>query len=732
MKTFDISLGKVMTSLLARKKLAVEYGDFDTAYYVPSEKKVKLPINWIALSRDAFNVFSGHEVSHALHTPDRFFSDAKEYGFSLLMILEDARIESLIKDEFPGIITSFKNGYKTLLKEDFFGLDEFGHEYEKFSFIDRINLKAKCGENLSIPFTDDEKEFFGRVMSNRDYEGILELAKEYKERFKGKNDKNKDKNGLDPDGTSESESSGIPHEYEYCDGDGDSSLEENNVDGVAETDKEDFDDDGEDDGDDDSNSNSESGTDNSFEEGITEKIQREKLSSLSKPNDNIQSIDDVFEIPEWDKNVSKQVLGYKKGLEMRYANGVSPSMFLPKRANKKILAKRKEVQKNASLMAIEFNRKMSASKRVNTKMKETGNLDMSRLVHYKYSDEIFKNKKIEPKGKNHGFVIFVDHSSSMLFSMESVYTQLLTFAYFCKMIKVPYRIYSFTNNHSVYKRMIEGSTDYLERTQYRNEFFPRSRYQLELFSSKMSQKDFDKMVDWFIPLSVSYKKASRDIPENNFIDALNGTPLVETFVDSFATTDHFLKENPKIEKLKTIYITDGEGNAVTIPNNIKYKNQIFCHEDETPKPTNTNNDYYYTLTPSYTANKCKFLGGVYEKIFGNEIINIKIWNTPNVFLFGKKKQTEYESNGIFEQEPRKNDSAVFPHDNLWSYQYNMMNTNTKYLTNRLKTNSTLKKDDYDDDEEDLFDDLEQDFMRDGKIKKLESKIFKIMADQIFS
>ena len=52
-------------------------------------------------------------------------------------VVEDARIEKLMKRKFPGLSRSFYQGYEELNDEDFFEIQEI--DLKRLSFIDRIN-----------------------------------------------------------------------------------------------------------------------------------------------------------------------------------------------------------------------------------------------------------------------------------------------------------------------------------------------------------------------------------------------------------------------------------------------------------------------------------------------------------------------------------------------------------------------------------------------------------------
>ena len=84
----------------------------------------------------------GHEVGHALYTPaDNWKKDYPDLPMSYVNILEDVRIEKLMKLKYAGIVKTFFNGYKELSSQDFFELEE--NDVEEMGLPDRINLNAR-------------------------------------------------------------------------------------------------------------------------------------------------------------------------------------------------------------------------------------------------------------------------------------------------------------------------------------------------------------------------------------------------------------------------------------------------------------------------------------------------------------------------------------------------------------------------------------------------------------
>jgi hypothetical protein len=101
-----------------------------------------------------------------------------------------------------------------------------------------------------------------------------------------------------------------------------------------------------------------------------------------------------------------------------------------------------------SFLVNEFTRRQKAQELQRSKESKTGILDMKRLHQYKYEEDIFLFNTVLPIGKNHGFVMLIDLSSSMGQVFNSVVKQVYVLAMFCKRLAIPFSIYGFTETGS--------------------------------------------------------------------------------------------------------------------------------------------------------------------------------------------------------------------------------------------------------------------------------------------
>ena len=156
-----------LARLLATENLIVEHRKVPTAMFDVERRVLTLP-NWDRASGTVYDMLVGHEVGHALFTPNEDWRDFAKCPKDFVNIIEDARIEKLMKRKYPGLRKSFAGGYKELNDQDFFGIG--GDDLNTYSLIDRINLHFKVGASALIPFADDEQVFVKRTEDAETFE----------------------------------------------------------------------------------------------------------------------------------------------------------------------------------------------------------------------------------------------------------------------------------------------------------------------------------------------------------------------------------------------------------------------------------------------------------------------------------------------------------------------------------------------------------------------------------
>ena len=160
-----------LAKLLATEDIVVEHKHVETAQFNTDTRVLILPI-WEKASNDVYDMLVGHEVGHALFTPNE--DPPKHVPHNFLNVCEDARIEKLMKRKYLGIAKSFYRGYNEMHQDDFFELD--GEDIDNFNLADRANLYFKIGSFLPISFSDAEKEIITLIKNAETFTETIAAA----------------------------------------------------------------------------------------------------------------------------------------------------------------------------------------------------------------------------------------------------------------------------------------------------------------------------------------------------------------------------------------------------------------------------------------------------------------------------------------------------------------------------------------------------------------------------
>ena len=167
----------LLAKLMATENLIVEQRPVQTASFNVKDRVLTLPILDKNISSSLYDLFTGHEVGHALYTPMEGMVRIRQekINFDVCNVVEDSRIERKIKYKYPGLKSSFSKAYKELIEKDFFGIKD--SNVDKLNFLDRINLHCKVGAHLQIKFNDEELALLKEVESTETYDDVIEVSK---------------------------------------------------------------------------------------------------------------------------------------------------------------------------------------------------------------------------------------------------------------------------------------------------------------------------------------------------------------------------------------------------------------------------------------------------------------------------------------------------------------------------------------------------------------------------
>ena len=121
----NIEKKSTLAKLLATENIQVEQNNVQTASFDVANRILTIPI-FKHENKDVIDMLIAHECAHALWTGlDDWKSIAEESDEykSYCNVLEDCRIDKMIQKKYPGIVKNYINGYKELIKIDFFGVN---------------------------------------------------------------------------------------------------------------------------------------------------------------------------------------------------------------------------------------------------------------------------------------------------------------------------------------------------------------------------------------------------------------------------------------------------------------------------------------------------------------------------------------------------------------------------------------------------------------------------------
>jgi hypothetical protein len=521
---------------MATENIIVEQKNVPTAYFNLKDRVLIVPTLKEEIGPSLYDLFMGHEVGHALFTPEQGWHDSVvEVGVnrSILNVCEDARIEKLICRKYPGLKQSFIKAYRDLLNRDFFGIKDL--DIDLLKLIDRINLHTKCGLGVGASFNDEEMYYVGEVIKSETFEDAVEIAKKIQAYMKERSEEAKIKLGMEKDDAGEGEDleeDADEGQQMKMEGNADYQDQEEEDGGKSRVIQNDKSDDGDDELD--------SDTDNKFRENEKELY-------------DYQSADRVYaNIPEIDHN--KVIVGYKQMYQEIKEDDSKDygSDFIKKQRidTKKFIEFRNSTNKVVAYLAKEFELRKNADQLKRAKTAKTGELDMNKIYSYQFNEDIFKKITNVPNGKSHGLVLYLDWSASMSSYMDNTIKQLLTLAMFCKKVMIPFEVYAFSDRYAYY-----GSQEQPLHTFKDGDLIIKSDFRLlNILSSKMSSSEFSYASAALLHGIYSH----HDFP--NY--CLGSTPLNEAIISAMTIIPEFQKKY-KLQVVNAVFLTDGEGHHLS-------------------------------------------------------------------------------------------------------------------------------------------------------------------------
>ena len=476
-----------------------------------------------------------HEISHALWTPyeasDRLLRQAEAEGYCpktvqrIANVIEDVRIERLMKEKYPGTRRDFFLGYKEIVDTDLFEFSKM--DMDKAGPLTRINLHMKWGIPgfMSVNLDEVEKEIVDEILAVETFEEVIALAKRLC---------NSDHKPL------RDEIEKMKQKFASGQGDedgnqGDEMVPGEGMDGLKDV-----------------------GECIGRKTGETYDASSLVISPLTNYKDQVISTDEVHQIMRLRGvyNSDRIIDNYRQFV--------------------------RESDAFVRQLVAQFERRKAADEIRKERPKQTGNLNLDRLHEYRTADDIFLSKIVKQDGKNHGIVFMIDFSGSMGTVLENCILQVMQLVWFCEKAKIPFEVFAFTDLHPC---TIHGDDWYKEREkffsnpanegkefQYDNGLEPKRDCPtamlhgyarlIRLASSTDSAKDREELLAMLYGSLVTHEINSPRIL------SMGGTPTVE----SLSVASEFMLDwvkNNDIQIPTLMVVTDGQPNGVFVKDESK-------------------------------------------------------------------------------------------------------------------------------------------------------------------
>lgn len=567
----------MLARLLSKENISVQHGKFQTAFFDVKNRVLGLPV-WKDKGKDVYDLLVGHEVGHALYTPRDALDGKLPCRKDYLNIVEDVRIEKMIRATYPGLVGSFRRGYDVLNAEDFFGIK--GKDVQTLAIGDRVNIKAKLASAINVAFSSTEQSVVDQVMAVQTWDDVVAAAIALQNLAQAQAEQNPKPEGeartnktpkpgnqqQEADPTAQGEPmEGEPGENE-ADGDSDESrdgdadlkdaIEKALDDAMGNPSKP-------------SNSESAPTQDANDEQKadaapksefdpnhhgvvpeITTNSHFEKQAKTLVDNSNEVRATTYITIPS-KQDLAEMIVSNETLTADRDAawqkhiaiyGGIRPTYS---KEYSEFIANTK---KFVGVLSKEFEMRKAAYQYNRATVSQTGILNVNKLHGYKVTDDIFLSVTQLANAKSHGMMMFIDYSYSMNMTIKYVLKHVINLSMFCKATGIPFQVYGFTGDNDS-RPYVPPGDQMLGRKD--GQLLVDNVVILDLINSSMSKSQYQAAL-----------KAIFDQTQNGYVQSkyerLGNTPLNETIILAHDLVNKF-KAKHKVQKMTTVFLTDGEG-----------------------------------------------------------------------------------------------------------------------------------------------------------------------------
>ena len=544
-----------LAKLLATEDLVVENKYVETAQFNVHTRVLTLPV-WERASAQVYDMLVAHEVGHALYTPDSDWFKDRKISPQFVNIVEDVRIEKMMKRRYAGISKTFHRGYSELADEDFFCIEN--EDVNKMNLADKANLYFKIGKFVDIDFNPQERVLIQKISDAETFDDVLDVAEELYNHCKKQQEMKTKTDDLQVQG-GQSEGEDQPETDSQEESTPSVPNGTNDAPGSNDYDSDEFDSEEPED------SDSYGGTENDEDE--LEVSTAQSLEDALKDLASNEGWENVYlELPKLNLN---QIVIPNADIHSRFDEW---NDFLERHelteeevfgnADKEFKEFKKSAQKEVNYLVKEFECRKSADSYARATTSRTGVLDCSKLHTYKYNEDLFRKVTTLAEGKNHGLVFVLDWSGSMGNVLQDTLKQLFNLMWFCKKASIPFEVYAFTNEYPKEPTEETLREDYTQHAYEKREgliavgpWFSM----MNIFSSSVKMKELEQQMKNFYRLSYNMTRwSTAPIPTGL---SLSGTPLNEAFISLHQILPQFKKQY-KVQKVQCVVLTDGEAGGM--------------------------------------------------------------------------------------------------------------------------------------------------------------------------
>ena len=684
--TVNLEVKGNVARLLATENLIVENKKVHTASFNVETRVLTLPL-WQKSSNEVYDLLVAHEVSHALYTPNEDWDPAVPHQF--LNVVEDVRVEKLIKRKFAGLSKTFYRGYQQFYEEDFFEVE--GKDVNKMNLADKINIYSKIGSFLPVTFTEEEKEILDLVnMANTFDEAQVAALCLYKF-CKEESEKEKEEADVQLPNSNSEEKQPVS----------DSGEESQPIDSQPQ--------DTEEDNDEDQGGTGEQGEQLSQSDTLEVETDTASTNNIQDLVESNASSSQYLEFADLDLtkiiNSNKEVHDYIEDFWKPYSE--EEFMF----ADRKYEIFKNSAQKEVNYLVKEFEMKKAASSYARASVSRTGVLDCTKLHTYKYNEDLFKKVTTLPDGKNHGLVFVLDWSGSMNSVLEDTVKQLYSLIWFCKKVGIPFGVYTFTEQFNTFPveydkfGRIEPEPNY-NRT--KGSFHISKDFSLmEFFTSNTSQKVLDCQMKNIHRVVISQRHYNS--PHEPPRLGLSGTPLNETIL-TLRQLIPSLQSKWNVEKIQCVMLTDGESNHLTADRWLPREEEPYLINHRGPDYTgrwsrrrlhptrdfirNRKTGVTYAVLPKYWEFTNTLVKCVKDELPFVNFIGIRLINGRDAYEFIRRYNNGYSlESGKLITEWKKNKSIslkMVGYDAYFGISSNSLSTDTTFDVDEGATKAKIK------------------------------------------